>query len=358
MKRCVHVVGVGRGSFVAPQPGASAAVLGAHAARTALTDACLQGSLVQRAFLASVNDDSQWPSVAACAAEMAGIPEFRVSTDSTGGAHALYRAREAVANGAVDCALVLGVHVAAACSIHRGSRSEAAARAARVHSSLYGTRRDTFTRIGVKARQHAARNPLASEERGCALAEIKASEALAEPHCSPLRSGAAAVVLCSTDFARQHRLDKRVFVAAQGFERSLDADDVQRASECAARKAYARVGAGPEHLDLVELHDDSTSSELLAYEALQLTAKGSAGRFVLEGENTYGGLVVTNPSGGLLGQGNAGAANALAQCAEVVWQLRGAARLRQVEGARAALQHSVDPEGGICLVTLYRVEER
>jgi acetyl-CoA acetyltransferase len=322
----------------------------------------LQGSFVQRAFLASVIDDVQWPSVAACAAEMAGIPEFRVSTDSTGGAHALYRARETVANGAVDCALVLGVHVDTECSKERGIRSEAAARAARVHMSLYGTRRDIFTRIGVKARQHAARNPLASEERGCALMEIRASEALAEPltepQCSPPRSGAAAVVLCSTDFARQHRLDKRVFVAAQGFERSLDADDVQRASECAARKAYARVGAGPEHLDLVELHDDSTSSELLAYEALHLTPKGSGGQFVLEGENTYGGLVVTNPSGGLLGQGNAGAANALAQCAEVVWQLRGAARLRQVVGARAALQHSVDPEGGMCVVTLYRVEDR
>lgn len=362
MNRRVHVGGVGRGPFVAPHPGSSAAVLGAHAARAALTDACLQSRFAQRAFLASVIDDAQWPSVAVCAAEMAGIPAFRVSTDSTGGAHALYRAREAVANGAVECAFVLGVHVDTACSIQRGMRSEAAARAARVHMSLYGTRRDTFTRIGVKARQHAARNPLAFEERGCAFTEIRASDALAEartePQCSPPRSGAAAVVLRSTDFARQHRLDKRVFVAAQGLERSLDADDVQRAAECAARLAYARVGAGPEHCDLVELHDDSPASELLAYEALHLTPKGNGSRFVLEGENTYGGLVVTKPSGGLLGQGNAGAANAAAQCAEVVLQLRGAARLRQVEGARATLQHSADPEGGICVVTLYRVEER
>lgn len=362
MNRCVHVVGVGRGPFIAPQPDASAAVLAAQAACAALADASLHGSLVQRAFMASANHGAEWEFAATCAAEMAGIPEFKVSAQDTGGAHALYRAREAVANGAVDCALVVGVHAGDPCSTERDTQAVAAARAARAYMSLHGTRRDVFARIAVKARQHAARNPLASERRALSLAEIMAADALANPladlQCSTDRAGAAAVVLCSTDFARQYRIDKRVFVVAQGFERSLDGDDVQRASECAARKAYAQAGASPEHLDLVELHDDSTYSELLAYQALHLTPKGNGDRFVLEGENTYGGLVVTNPSGGLLGQGNAGAANALAQCAELVWQLRGEARLRQVDGARAALQHCVDPEDGMCVVTLYRVEER
>ncbi|HSV54311.1 MAG TPA: lipid-transfer protein [Burkholderiaceae bacterium] len=362
MNRSVHVVGVGRGPFIAPQPDTSAAVLGAQAASAALSNASLNGNLVHHAFAASANQGPEWAYAAICAAEMSGIPGFRVSMDDTGGAQALYRAREAVANGALECALVLGVHAGAACSKPSGAHAEAPARAARAYMSLHGMRRETFARIAIKARQHAARNPLAPQRCTVGTTGVMDSPALSEPiaglQCSVPRSGAAAVVLCSTDFARQHRLDKRVSIVAQKVERSVACDDVQRASESAARRAYAEAGAGPEHLDLVELHDDCTVSELLAYEALHLVPKGSAERFVLEGENTYGGLVVTNPSGGLLGLGNAGAANALAQCAELVWQLRGAARLRQVDGARAALQHAVDHESGACVVTLYRAEER
>jgi len=362
MNRRVHVVGVGRGVFIAPQPDTSAAVLGGQAVSAALSDALLDGNLVQHAFAASANQGAEWAYAAICAAEMAGVPGFKVSTDDTGGAQALHRARDAVAKGALECVLVLGVHAGAACSKPSATHAEAPARAARAYMSLYGTRRETFARIASKARQHAARNPLAPHRCALGLADVTDARAFAEPltglQCSVPRSGAAAVVLCSTDFARHHRLDKRVCIAAQEVERSTGRDDVQRASESAARRAYAEAGAGPEHLDLVELHDDCTVSELLAYEALHLVPKGSAERFVLEGENTYGGLVVTNPSGGLLGLGNAGAANALAQCAELVWQLRGAARLRQVDGARAALQHSVDHESGACVVTLYRTEER
>lgn len=347
------MVGVGRGPFIAPQPEVSAAVLGAQAACAALMDASLHGSLVQQAFIASAVQGEESVSAVACAAQMAGIAPFKVSSGYTGGAHALYRAREAVTSGAVDCALVLGVHAGASCS-KQGAMQAAAAAGACVR--FCGTRNDTFARISAKARQHAARNPLVSQRCAPGLTEIMASGAHTSLQCSTHCAGAAAVVLCTTAFAHLHRLDKRVVVAAQEFERSLDGDDVQRATERAALKVYAQSGVRPEHIDLVELHDDFVSSELQAYEALHLIPKGDGDRFVLEGENTYGGLVVTNPSGGLLGQGNAGAANALAQCAEVVWQLRGAARQRQVEGARLALQHCVDPESGMCVVTLYRVE--
>jgi acetyl-CoA acetyltransferase len=356
MNRGVHVVGVGRGPFTAAQPDTNAAVLGAQAARAALADAALDGNLVQRAFVASTIQDSYWASSAICAAEMAGIPAFRVSTDDLGGAHALHRAREAVANFSVECALILGVHAGAACSKNRDARC----RVARTCMNLDGARRETFARIAVKARQHAASDPLATDRRASVMSEILDSDALSDPPRGPQSSvrcaGAAAVILCSTDFARRHRLDKRVSIAAQGIERMTGCGDVPRASECAARNAYAEAGIGPEHLDLVELHDDSTASELLAYESLQLVPKGGTEGFVLDGENTYGGLVVINPSGGLLGLGNAGAANAPAQCAELVWQLRGAARLRQVEAARSALQHAIDHETGTCVVTLYRAE--
>ena len=104
---------------------------------------------------------------------------------------------------------------------------------------------------------------------------------------------------------------------------------------------------------MVELHDCFTANELITYEALGLTAEGTAEKFILDGDNTYGGRIVTNPSGGLLSKGHPLGATGLAQCSELVWQLRGQAEQRQVEGARLALQHNLGL-GGACVVTLYQ----
>ena len=103
---------------------------------------------------------------------------------------------------------------------------------------------------------------------------------------------------------------------------------------------------------MVELHDCFAHNELISYEALGLCPEGGAERFVVEGDNSYGGRVVTNPSGGLLSKGHPLGATGLAQCAELVWQLRGTAERRQVDGARLALQHNIGL-GGACVVTLY-----
>nr|WP_312925939.1 hypothetical protein [Thermocatellispora tengchongensis] len=104
---------------------------------------------------------------------------------------------------------------------------------------------------------------------------------------------------------------------------------------------------------MVELHDCFTANELITYEALGLTPAGTAEKFIMDGENTYGGRVVTNPSGGLLSKGHPLGATGLAQCAELTWQLRGTAGGRQVEGARTALQHNLGI-GSACVVTVYQ----
>ena len=105
----------------------------------------------------------------------------------------------------------------------------------------------------------------------------------------------------------------------------------------------------------MELHDCFTANELIAYEALGLTPEGTAERFIVEGDNTFGGKVVTNPSGGLLSKGHPLGATGLAQCTELTWQLRGMSGARQVEGARIALQHNLGL-GGACVITLYRAD--
>ncbi len=103
----------------------------------------------------------------------------------------------------------------------------------------------------------------------------------------------------------------------------------------------------------VELHDCFAHNELLSYEALQLCPEGGGEAFVRAGDNTYGGRVVTNPSGGLLSKGHPLGATGLAQSFELTQQLRGTAEARQVPGARIGLQHNLGL-GGACVVTLYR----
>ena len=120
----------------------------------------------------------------------------------------------------------------------------------------------------------------------------------------------------------------------------------------AARQVYEQAGIGPQELDVVELHDCFAHNELLSYEALGLCGLGGAERFVADGDNTYGGQIVTNPSGGLLSKGHPLGATGLAQCTELVQQLRGQAGPRQVEGVRLGLQHNLGL-GGACVVTLY-----
>jgi acetyl-CoA acetyltransferase len=121
----------------------------------------------------------------------------------------------------------------------------------------------------------------------------------------------------------------------------------------AAKKVYEQAGLGPADVQVCELHDCFSANELLTYEGLGLCKEGEAEKFIWDGGNTYGGKVVTNPSGGLLSKGHPLGATGLAQCTELVWQLRGTADKRQVPGAKVALQHNLGL-GGACVVTMYR----
>jgi acetyl-CoA acetyltransferase len=121
----------------------------------------------------------------------------------------------------------------------------------------------------------------------------------------------------------------------------------------AAGQVYEAAGVDPRDIKVVELHDCFTVNEALCYESLGLTGEGEAEKFVADGNNTYGGQVVVNPSGGLMSKGHPLGATGLAQCAELTWQLRGEAGHRQVTGARAALQHNLGL-GGAGVAAIYQ----
>ena len=391
-KRAVHVVGVGMIPFTKPGASESYNVMGAKAAKLALDDAGVPYDAVQQAYVGYVYGDSTAGQAAIYGVGLTGIPVFNLNNNCSTGSSALYLARQAVESGMVECAIALGfeqmvpgalkgayddrpspmTRFAEVMTAHQGYEP-AAPRAAQFFGGAgmdyikqYGIRPDTFGRISVKARQHAARNPLAVFRQTLTLEEVMASPTVFGPltryQCCPPTCGAAAAIVCSADFAKKHKLDMSVVIAAQAMTTdtpsTFESDDMRRVvgydmTANAAKQVYEAAGIGPEDLDVVELHDCFTANELITYEGLGLTPEGTAEKFIVDGDNTYGGRIVTNPSGGLLSKGHPLGATGLAQCYELVSQLRGTADQRQVEGARLALQHNLGL-GGACVVTLYQ----
>ena len=392
MKRTVYVAGVGMIPFAKPGRSEPYNVMGEKAARLALDDARVPYAEVQQAYVSYVYGDSTAGQAAIYGVGLTGIPVFNLNNNCSSGSSALFLARQAVESGMVECAIALGFEQMVPGAL-KGAYDDrpspmqrfadamvdiqgfdaAKPRAAQLfggagrdYMKQYGIRPDTFGRISVKARQHAARNPNAVFRDTVTLDEVMASPSVYDPltrlQCCPPTCGAAAAILCSEDFARRHGLDTRVFIAAQAMTTdtpsTFDSGDMRKVvgydmTRAAAQQVYEAVGIGPEDIDVVELHDCFTANELITYEGLGLTPEGTAEKFIMDGDNTYGGRVVTNPSGGLLSKGHPLGATGLAQCAELIWQLRGQADQRQVEGARLALQHNLGL-GGACVVTLYQ----
>jgi acetyl-CoA acetyltransferase len=376
------------------KPGASSPYheMGARAARAALEDAGLAYEEVEQAFAGYVYGDSTSGQKALYQLGMTGIPIINVNNNCSTGSTALYLARQAVESGAAECVLALGFEQMSPGALgsvftDRPTPFDAfdevtdrlvgkpeiplALRyfggAGLAHMQKYGTPLEAFARIRAKASRHAVNNPLALFRK-----EVTAQDVLDAPEiwpgvmtrlmACPPTCGAAAALLVSEAFARRHGLRTDVHIAAQAMTTdrpgTFDTSDMMRVvgydmSRAAARKVYEHAGIGPEDLDVVELHDCFAHNELITYEALGLCPEGGADKFIREGDNSYGGKVVTNPSGGLLSKGHPLGATGLAQCFELTHQLRGSAGARQVAGARVALQHNLGL-GGACVVTLYR----
>ena len=391
MKSPVVVAGVGMVPFA--KPGASAAYyeMGAEAARRALADADLDYGKVQQAYAGYVYGDSTCGQRALYPVGMTGIPVVNVNNNCSTGSTALFLARQAVESGAADCVMALGfeqMQPGALGSYYndRPTPFESFDRvcedlvgqpevplairyfggAGVAHMDKYGTRAETFAKIRAKASRHAVNNPVALFRKEVSVAEVMESPALIGPMtrlmACPPTCGAAAAIICSETFAKQHGLDARVTIVAQSMTTdtpsTFDARNMMQLvgsdmARAAADQVYEAAGVGPEEVDVVELHDCFATNELLTYEALRLAPDGGGEKMVEDGDNTYGGRVVTNPSGGLLSKGHPLGATGLAQCTELVQQLRGQAEARQVEGARLALQHNLGL-GGACVVTMYQ----
>ena len=375
------------------KPGASKPYpeMAAHALRAALADARLGFEAVEQAYIGYVYGDSTAGQRALYEVGMTGIPVVNVNNNCSTGSTALFLARQAVQSGAVECALALGFEqmTPGALGTHFNDRPSPFERfddeteslvghgeiplalryfggAGLAHMQEFGTPLNTFAKIRAKASRHASNNPLALFRTVVTEEEVMNTPVMwpgvmTRLMACPPTCGAAAAIVCSEAFARKHGLNTAVRIRAQAMTTdspaTFEAQDMREVvgfsmAKACAEKVYAEAGLGPKDVQVVELHDCFAHNELLSYEALGLCERGGAQKFVDDGDNTYGGQVVTNPSGGLLSKGHPLGATGLAQCTELVQQLRGQADKRQVEGARIALQHNLGL-GGACVVTMY-----
>jgi acetyl-CoA acetyltransferase len=230
---------------------------------------------------------------------------------------------------------------------------------ARRRMDLYGATEEDFAAVKVKNARHGLNNPNARYRKEVTLEDVLESPVVAHPlhllEICATSDGGAAVVLASPEFAQRLGTTSAVSVRAIStvsprfpntvIEMPNFATDSAVAvaeapvsfRDSIAGAAYEEAGVGPEDLSLAEVYDLSTALELDWYENIGLCKEGEAERLLADGDTTIGGRLPVNPSGGLACFGEAVPAQALAQVCEVVWQLRGQAEGRQVEGARVGL---------------------
>lgn len=391
MSRRVNVIGVGMTKFTKPGASPEYYDMAADAGRIALKDAGISYKEIQQAYTGWVYGDSCSGHRAVYELGLTGIPVFNLNSNCSSGSSALFLARQAIESGAAECVLVVGFEKMTPgalgaqfddrdppmapqfhlmLDVQGFTQAPPAAQmfggAGREYRWQHGTKKETFAKISVKARQHASNNPYALFNQVLSLEEVMASPEVFDPltrfQCCPPTCGAGAAVLCSDEFAKKHGIENPVYIAAQSmttdYPSSLEDKSMIKMvgydmTKAAVKQVYEASGLGPEDVQVIELHDCFTVNELLTYEALGLCPEGGAEQFIWDGDNTYGGKHVTNPSGGLLSKGHPLGATGLAQCTELVWQLRGNADKRQVDNAKVALQHNLGL-GGACVVTMYR----
>ena len=385
----VQVAGVNMVKFTKPGKQTSYRQMASAAIRAAVAEAGIEPALIQQAYGSYVYGDSTSGQHAFYDAFMTGIPLVNVNNNCSSGSTAIFLARQAVECGAVDCALAFGFEEmqAGALGSHWDDRESPFDNFHKVLDNLeypdapvalrcfgaaghhymnkYDASPDLFAKVAVKSRNHAALNPNALFTSELTLEQVMESpivymDYLTKLMCCPPTCGAGAAVICSEDFAKKHGITAGVEIVAQAMTTDtpatwdcpsnlVGADMTRRAAE----QVYEMSGIGVDEVDVVELHDCFTTNEIISYEGLGLCPEGESTAFVDDGNNTHGGKYVVNPSGGLMSKGHPLGATGLAQCYELVNQLRHNAGQRQVPNATIALQHNLGL-GGAAVVTMYR----
>lgn len=410
-RKRTFVVGVGTTKFERPlTKNWDYHDMGREAGKAALEDAKIPYSKIQAVVASYCYGEPTCGQRAAYELGLSGVPVFNVNNNCSSGSSALMLARRMVQSGIEDCVMALGFEKMEKGLSERYPEKESPVKRHMDHMVTIGAepgliqpRMNAMTSDVVKLYAYAAReylekypeaniddlvnisyknhkqsvnNPKASISKEISHSDIKDKLMLCHPitfwMSAPVADGGACVIVCSEDFVIRHALQRKaVEIVSQhlvtdmpsSFEKSyIDLSGYQMAKE-AARRCYQESGLTPDNVNVVEVHDCFSCNEMLMYEALGLAKEGTGYQLIRNGEwrkNKQGGEMcylnnkwVVNPSGGLESKGHPIGATGLAQCAELVWQLRGQAGKRQVEDAKIGLQHNFGI-GGAAVVTLYK----
>jgi acetyl-CoA C-acetyltransferase len=380
--RQVAIIGVGSTPFGRAE-GTGIVELAVAACREALAESRVPRGRIQALYLGNFVGErlANQGSLAALLAGrlgLTGIPATKVEGACASGSLALRHGVLGIALGLYDFVLVAGVEKMTAATTAEVTAALATAgdearemRAGltfpgafaiimREHMARYGTTREQVGCVSVKNHGLGAGNPKAQFRKPVTLDMVLGSRLIADPlrllDCPPISDGAAALVLCPADRARDYH-DQPVRVLGSGHATGpatlWEMADLTSfpATARAAREAYAMARLGPADVQVAEVHDCFTIAEIVATEDLGFFPKGKGGPAAEEGRTALDGAVAVNPSGGLIAKGHPVGATGCAQIYELVKQLRGEAA-NQVRNAEIALAHNLGGSGVVSAVTI------
>lgn len=391
-KQPCYVLGVGMTKFIKPRGKVDYTELGFEAGIKAMLDAKITYDDVEQGIACYCYGDSTCGQRVFYQFGMTQIPIINVNNNCSTGSTGLAIGRQYISSGAADCVLVVGFEKMMPGSLQShfndrenptgtSGRMMAATRgftnapgaaqmfgnAGREYMEKYGAKPEDFAEIARINHAHSVNNPYSQFQDVYTLEQIQEAPMIHAPltklQCCPTSDGGAAAVLVSQAFldARPHLRAQAVQVAGQCLATdapslfSRGAIDLmgREMTQRAAREALREAGVTPADVSVCELHDCFSANEMITLDFLGLSAPGRAHEMVRAGDITHGGRVVVNPSGGLISKGHPLGATGIAQCAELVWHLRGWANNRHVPGTRYCLQHNLGL-GGAAVVTVYK----
>jgi acetyl-CoA acetyltransferase len=358
--------------------------MGQDAARAALDDAGARWADIEAAYFATMYLPATSGARTLKPLGNTGIPICDVEAACASGGVALRQAVLGIKSGAFDTALVLGVEkmprgfmdpsmIYERWQIELGLTTNPSywALRARRHMYEHGTTEEQIAKVAEKNHRNSVNNPYSMYQKAFSLKEILASPLICDPirlleTCAP-NEGAAAVMICA-EHARSRFGGRPITIGASvhtisGYSADLRApmastsstvSDVTPPTTNAARLSFEEAGLGPSDIDCFEVQDTDAFCELEVYEHVGLCPAGEAGPLLDSGATEIGGAHPVNMSGGLISKGEPVGASHLGQVVELVWQLRGVARGRQVPEAKVGLAHVLGAAGNCAITVLQR----
>ena len=380
--REVVVIGVGQTKF-GKFPEKTPVELGREAALVALKDANISPRQIQVAYISRMLQSGPIPTgvTGQSILKEVGIKSIEivnVQNDCAGGSTAFRGVWKEIANGLYDIGIAIGVESITTFPMVNSGKLLSPPRddfegqlglttpgffalIAQRRMELYGDTSEDYAQVSVKNHHNGCLNPFAQYQKELTLEEILNSRMICNPitllQCCPNTDGAAAAILCSKDVAKRYTTKPIKVIGSallSGDYRYLQQDiTISPLGTKTAKMAYEMAGAGPEDIDVIELHDAFAPEEISRYEDLGLCKVGEGALLLRSGVTEIGGKIPVNPSGGLLSLGHPLSASGIRNIVEIVWHLRGDAGDRQTPNAKVGLAQMMGGsvaglESGVC----------